>query len=347
MMADTWLGAFAWADGNQMWSGNRPALMPNPRSISQNNGARSARSRIGPSSQLPVRTASMAKNAKSASTATCDTARYSQPAARTSRCWRSSVIRKYAASVNSSHAMRKCSPLDTSSTSAMLVIRTVHQKRPARADRGCTSSPQYSRAYARTHPADDAHQRQEQRADGIQAQVDRLPSHQHGSPPLPLCAGGKYHHRRRECHDRGAQRRTEPEARSRTRRKHTSEHRDGRDHEQQADGHVTTLPAPRCRWASADGEDGCDRGASGGKETPIGADSSSPAVSGRTDEACRPALNGHSILGGKSGFRKPRPRSSTRRNSPRAATKSARWPAPNTLPVPAFSTIPTWMAGLP
>ena len=28
--AETWLGALAWADGSQMWSGMMPALAPNP-----------------------------------------------------------------------------------------------------------------------------------------------------------------------------------------------------------------------------------------------------------------------------------------------------------------------------
>ena len=47
-MAETWLGALACADGSQMCSGNMPAFSPKPNSASQNKGARSARSRIGP-----------------------------------------------------------------------------------------------------------------------------------------------------------------------------------------------------------------------------------------------------------------------------------------------------------
>ena len=43
-IAETWLGAFACADGSQMCSGKIPALIPKPKSASQNNGASSARS---------------------------------------------------------------------------------------------------------------------------------------------------------------------------------------------------------------------------------------------------------------------------------------------------------------
>ena len=71
-----------------------PALTPNPRSINQNSGASSAWLCIGPRSQLPVRTESKPKNAKRMSTDTCEAARYSHPARRTSPEVRSSVIRK-------------------------------------------------------------------------------------------------------------------------------------------------------------------------------------------------------------------------------------------------------------
>src|ERR1039457_761813 len=64
MMAETWLGALACADGSHTCSGNMPAFMPKPNRASQNSGASSAWSRIGPRSQPPVRPASMAKKAK-------------------------------------------------------------------------------------------------------------------------------------------------------------------------------------------------------------------------------------------------------------------------------------------
>ena len=41
MMAETWLGALACADGSQMCSGKMPAFTPKPTSASQNNGASS------------------------------------------------------------------------------------------------------------------------------------------------------------------------------------------------------------------------------------------------------------------------------------------------------------------
>ena len=62
---------------------------------------------MGPRSQLPVRAAKVAKKAKRHIVPACDAARYSQPAARTSRRWRSSVIRKYPPIANSSHADEK------------------------------------------------------------------------------------------------------------------------------------------------------------------------------------------------------------------------------------------------
>ena len=74
-MAETWLGALACADGSQMCSGKIPAFTPNPNSASQNNGARSARSRSGPRSQLPVRAASSVKNANRPIVPACDAAR--------------------------------------------------------------------------------------------------------------------------------------------------------------------------------------------------------------------------------------------------------------------------------
>ena len=75
MMAETWLGAFACADGSQMCNGNMPAFTPNPNKASQNNGANSACSRIGPRSQLPVRAASSEKNANNASVPVCEAAK--------------------------------------------------------------------------------------------------------------------------------------------------------------------------------------------------------------------------------------------------------------------------------
>ena len=75
MMAETWLGALACADGSQMCSGKKPAFMPKPNSASQNNGASSACSRIGPSSQLPVRDASVAKKANRHIVPACEAAR--------------------------------------------------------------------------------------------------------------------------------------------------------------------------------------------------------------------------------------------------------------------------------
>ena len=75
MMADTWLGALACADGSHTCNGNRPAFTPNPASASQNSGCSDAWSRIGPSSQLPVRTANKVKNANSAIVPACDAAR--------------------------------------------------------------------------------------------------------------------------------------------------------------------------------------------------------------------------------------------------------------------------------
>ena len=74
-MADTWLGALAWADGNQMCRGNSPAFRPKPNSASQNSGASSGRSCHGPRAQLPVCAAQIVKKAKSASMATCDAPR--------------------------------------------------------------------------------------------------------------------------------------------------------------------------------------------------------------------------------------------------------------------------------
>ena len=63
MIAETWLGALACAEGSQMCSGKKPAFTPKPNSASQNSGASSGWSRIGPRSQLPVWEASRAKNA--------------------------------------------------------------------------------------------------------------------------------------------------------------------------------------------------------------------------------------------------------------------------------------------
>ena len=63
MIAETWLGAFACAEGNQMCSGNTPLFSPKPINASQNNDPKPTSSRIGPRSQLPVRVASIAKNA--------------------------------------------------------------------------------------------------------------------------------------------------------------------------------------------------------------------------------------------------------------------------------------------
>ena len=145
-MADTWLGALACADGSQTCSGNMPAFNPKPTSASQNSGASSGRPRIGPRSQPPVRAASSAKNANRQTMLTCDAARYSQPAARTSRFCRSSVIRKYAATVKISQAIRKCSPFATTSTRPRQSSRRFHQARPAGAERGWAASGQYPRA---------------------------------------------------------------------------------------------------------------------------------------------------------------------------------------------------------
>ncbi len=75
MMAETWLGAPAWAEGSQMCRGNMPALTPKPRSASQKSGARSGRSRRGPRSQVPTPAARAEKNANRAIVPAWDAAR--------------------------------------------------------------------------------------------------------------------------------------------------------------------------------------------------------------------------------------------------------------------------------
>ena len=75
MIAETWLGALACAEGSQTCSGNMPAFIPKPHRASQNSGASSVRPRIGPRSQPPVREARRAKKASRKSPATCEAAR--------------------------------------------------------------------------------------------------------------------------------------------------------------------------------------------------------------------------------------------------------------------------------
>ena len=140
MIAETWLGAFACADGNQIWQGKNPAFMPNPKRASQKSGG--GTSRAGPRSQLPVCEASRAKKAKSASVPAWEAARYSQPAFRTSGRRLSSVIRKNPQSANASHAIRKSSPLDIINTRPMHNASAFHQIRPRAAEAGYSLSGQ-------------------------------------------------------------------------------------------------------------------------------------------------------------------------------------------------------------
>src|SRR5947209_691476 len=129
-----------------------PALTAKPASAIQNKGARLDCSRIGPSSQLPVRAAKMQKKANRQTVPTCDAIRYNQPAARTSFRCRSKVIRKKQLTVNNSHAIRKWSPLLQSNTSPMLKSSALHHERPRGAEVGYCSSDQYLCAYTAPAP---------------------------------------------------------------------------------------------------------------------------------------------------------------------------------------------------
>ena len=82
MIADTWLGALACAEGSQTWSGKNPALSPKPTSASQNSGARSRALAHRPEVPAPgARSEQREEREQSAACPTCEATRYSQPPA--------------------------------------------------------------------------------------------------------------------------------------------------------------------------------------------------------------------------------------------------------------------------
>ena len=108
---------------------------------SRDNGVRNANFSVIRRSQCPgilVETAFINhdEDRKLLTVPTCDATRYNQPAARTSRRWRSSVIRKYALTVKSSQPIRKWRPLDDTSTTPMLNTSALHHIRPRGAEAG-------------------------------------------------------------------------------------------------------------------------------------------------------------------------------------------------------------------
>jgi hypothetical protein len=249
--AETWLGALACAEGSQTWRGNRPAFTPKPNRASQKSGASSGRSRSGPSSHEPVCAASSGEKGEEASVRGVRGAEV-EPAGGADGV--TLAIQRDEKIGAEREELPRDEEVEAVGGHEHETEHGQHEEAPPtatgrRGERVRAIGPVGARVDG-AGAADDAEQREEKCAEGVEAEVERLAADRESAAPFPRGGPGEDRDGGDERGDGAGERERQPQPRAAT-GENAGELAQRSAEEQRSETHGAERRARRAKWPAS------------------------------------------------------------------------------------------------